>query len=111
MMTGDLALPLLRANPPAAMGATMKRFQMDRPIMVKRWRAEWEKHGRDFGNCHCGAGIGTMRKHRPGESHPSSSCGFCATARLYRRWHARQERYAGRLLVAEGLAEPQDAKP
>ncbi len=33
--------------------------------MVKRWRREWEIHGLDFGNCHCGAGMGTMRKQRP----------------------------------------------
>lgn len=74
----------------------MKRFQMDRPIMVKRWRIEWEKHGRDFGNCHCGRGMGSMRKHRPGESHPSSSCGFCATLRQSKRREKRTARYDGK---------------
>lgn len=74
----------------------MLRFQLDRPIMVRRWRQEWINHGYDFGACHCGAGIGTMRKHRPQESHPSSSCGLCADERLWRRQLRRQERYAAR---------------
>jgi hypothetical protein len=69
--------------------------------MVKRWRKEWENHGRDFGACHCGAGIGTMRKHRPNESHPSSSCGFCATLRQARRLERRQQRYTERAQIAE----------
>jgi hypothetical protein len=43
----------------------MNRFQLERPLMIKRWRQELEKHGGDFGNCHCGRGMGTMRKHRP----------------------------------------------
>jgi hypothetical protein len=75
----------------------MKRFQMDRHIMVKRWRQEWIKHGRDFGKCHCGAGMGTMRKHRPNESHPSSSCRLCMWMREDARKERRRERYAGRL--------------
>lgn len=98
-------LPLLRALPPAASGATMKRFEMDRPIMVKRWRREWENHGHDFGNCHCGAGIGTMRKHRPFESHASSSCRLCALERMWARQKRRRQRYEARSVIAEGLTD------
>lgn len=70
----------------------MLRFQLDRAVMVKRWRAEWENHGRDFGNCHCGAGMGTMRKHRPNESHSSSSCRLCGLERLWKRQEKRRMR-------------------
>ena len=83
----------------------MQRFQIDRPIMVKRWRKEWEIHGRDFGNCHCGAGMGTMRKHRPLESHPSSSCGICAIERAYARLERRRRRYERRAVILEGLRD------
>jgi hypothetical protein len=81
----------------------MLRFQLDRAIMVKRWRREWEDHGRDFGNCHCGLGMGTMRKHRPRESHPSGSCRLCGWERLWKWQTKRRERYARRLWVKEGL--------
>lgn len=83
----------------------MKRFQMERPLMVRRWRQEWESHDRDFGNCHCGRGIGTMRKRRPYEGHPPSSCGYCAYIRLLHRLDRRRERYAARAMIAEGLEE------
>lgn len=70
----------------------MKRFQMERALMAKRWRQEWEQHGRDFGNCHCGRGMGTMRKHRP---HESCGCATCAAIdwceRRARRKHRRQD--------------------
>lgn len=94
---------LLRAHLPAATVMTMKRFQMDRPIMVKRWRREWEVHGRNFGNCHCGAGMGTMRKHRVFESHPSSSCRLCALERDMAFRTRRKLRYGARAMIAEGL--------
>lgn len=81
----------------------MQRFQLDRPVMVKRWRVEWNAHGRDFGNCHCGNGMGTMRKHRPYESHPSSSCGLCAHERYARLMDRRRERYGARSVIQEGL--------
>lgn len=84
----------------------MKRFVMDRPIMVKRWRVEWVKHGRDFANCHCGLGAGTMRKHKPYESHPSSSCGVCRWERFYSRQKRRKTRYEARASIAEGLISP-----
>lgn len=71
----------------------MLRFQMDKAIMVKRWRQEWEVHGRDFGKCHCGKGIGTMRKHRV---HESCTCGMCRFQRFMHRLSRRQERYDGR---------------
>lgn len=74
----------------------MKRFQMDRPIMVKRWRIEWKKHGRDFGNCHCGRGMGTMRKRRPYEGCPSKNCRHCHLERLIARLDRRRARYTGR---------------
>lgn len=80
----------------------MQRFQLDRPVMVRRWRTEWLAHGRDFGKCHCGLGMGTMRKHRPHESHPSNSCRLCAWVRYDRRKENRRDRYAGR---AECLAD------
>jgi len=71
--------------------------------MVKRWRQEWISHGRDFGNCHCGAGMGTMRKHRPYESHPSSSCRLCALERSIYRRERRTDRYAARTLIRDEL--------
>lgn len=83
----------------------MQRFQLDRPVMVKRWRMEWEKHGRDFGNCHCGLGMGTMRKHRPNESHSSGKCGLCTWERFENRMERRRERYAKRWFIVEGLAD------
>ena len=83
----------------------MKRFQMDRPIMVKRWRREWQIHGGDFGNCHCGAGMGTMRKHKPQESHPSSSCSICAREREWARVERRKKRYGARVVISEGLRD------
>jgi hypothetical protein len=71
----------------------MLRFQLDRPIMVKRWRNEWAAHGKDFGKCHCGRGMGTMRKHRPYES---CTCGMCRFQRFMRRLERRQQRYQGK---------------
>jgi hypothetical protein len=71
--------------------------------MTKRWRQEWILHGRNFGDCHCGAGMGTMRKHRPRESHPSSSCGLCAFERTLRRREKRTDRYAQRALIRDEL--------
>jgi hypothetical protein len=82
----------------------MLRFQTDRALMVKRWRQEWLKHGRDFKACHCGAGLGTMRKHRPYESHPSSSCGLCRALREEAHLKRRRARYAGRAVLAESLS-------
>ena len=81
----------------------MQRFQLDRPVMVKRWRREWQAHGRDFGNCHCGLGLGTMRKHRPFESHPSQSCRLCALERNIERRDRRKLRYAARAVILEEL--------
>lgn len=71
----------------------MKRFQMDRPVMVKRWRIEWEKHGRDFGNCHCGRGMGTMRKRRP---YGSCGCPHCQWVKAAEKRESRTVRYDGR---------------
>lgn len=73
--------------------------------MIKRWRKEWITHGRNFGACHCGRGMGTMRKHRPYESHPSSTCRLCAWIRLGNRQDRRQARYEARAVIEEGLAE------
>jgi hypothetical protein len=81
----------------------MQRFHLERAIMVKRWRQEWVNHGRNFGNCHCGAGAGTMRKHRPNESHPSSSCGLCAGQRAMARQTRRRERYTARTVILENM--------
>lgn len=82
----------------------MKRFQMDRAVMVKRWRQEWENHGRDFGACHCGRGMGTMRKHRPFEGH-GAKCGICGYEQFLARLERRRTRYAGRASIDEGLAD------
>lgn len=81
----------------------MLRFQLDRAIMVKRWRQEWQNHKRDFRQCHCGAGMGTMRKHRPNESHPSSSCRVCMWQRQEAIRERRQRRYAARKAIEEGI--------
>jgi hypothetical protein len=83
----------------------MQRFQLDRRIMVKRWRYEWELHGRDFGNCHCGLGMGTMRKHRPNEGHPASSCGLCALEQCWARQARRRVRHGARAAIVEELAD------
>lgn len=83
----------------------MQRFHIERAIMVKRWREEWQIHGRDFGDCHCGLGMGTMRKHRARESHPSSSCRLCAIERFWDRQIRRRARYAARVVINEGLSE------
>lgn len=82
----------------------MQRFQLDRAIMVKRWRIEWESHGRNFGKCHCGLGMGTMRKHRPYEGH-GAHCSICWMEQLLAREARRRERYAARRVIAEGLVD------
>ena len=81
----------------------MQRFQLDRAIMVRRWRREWEAHGRNFGACHCALGIGTMRKHRPYESHASNSCRLCMWERVLARQGRRRRRYAARVEIVESL--------
>lgn len=83
----------------------MLRFQMDRAVMVRRWRQEWENHGRDLGACHCGRGMGTMRKHRPHESHSPGHCWLCDAQRMGARQDRRRERYGARSMIAEGLLE------
>jgi hypothetical protein len=83
----------------------MQRFQQERALMAKRWRAEWVKHGRNFGACHCGAGPGTMRKHRPFESHSSKNCSLCALERDWARLKRRRERYGAREVIAQGLSD------
>lgn len=85
----------------------MRRFQLDRAVMVKRWRTEWEAHGRDFGNCQCGKGMGTMRKHRPHEGH-GARCSLCGLEQLLARQDRRRERYTAREVIAEGLAASTD---
>ncbi len=45
-----------------------------------------------------------MRKHRPHESHPSSSCRFCGHIRFAKRLERRRERYAKRAILAEEMA-------
>jgi hypothetical protein len=83
----------------------MQRFHIERYIMLKRWRQEWEIHGRDFANCRCGLGMGTMRKHRPRESHPSSSCRLCALERSWAHQIRRRARYGARSVINEALSE------
>jgi hypothetical protein len=89
----------------------MLRFQLDIPVMVKRWRKEWGIHGRDFGKCHCGKGMGTMRKHRPLESHPSSSCRICSVQRHTEKMDRRRERYEGKKVIADQLTEVEGPDP
>jgi hypothetical protein len=81
----------------------MRRFQEDIPLMVRRWRQEWAKHGRDFGKCHCGAGMGTMRKHRVYESHAPGKCHLCAWERADELLERRRERYQARSVINEEL--------
>lgn len=83
----------------------MQRWHTERFIMLRRWRQEWEIHGRDFGTCHCGLGMGTLRKHRPRESHPSSSCRLCARERFWARQARRRARYAARSFIEAGLSD------
>lgn len=83
----------------------MERFQMEIPLMIKRWRKEWQAHGRNFGNCHCGLGMGTMRKHKVYESHPSSSCRLCAAERQANRIDRRRERYMARAVIREQFGD------
>lgn len=70
--------------------------------MVKRWRQEWEVHGRDFGKCHCGKGMGTMRKHRIHEQHAPSKCGICGWTRFLKLLERRRERRQGKKDAALG---------
>jgi hypothetical protein len=82
----------------------MRRFHEEIPLMVKRWRKEWEVHGRDFGKCHCGLGKGTMRKHRIYEGHgPNQHCGICAIEAETKKLNKRRERYNRRALIVTGL--------
>lgn len=74
----------------------MKRFQMDRLILVRRWRIECEKHGKDFTDCHCSRGMCTMRTHRPYERSPTTNRSYCHLRRLIARRDRRQEHYTGR---------------
>jgi hypothetical protein len=86
----------------------MLRFQLDRPIMVKRWRKEWEVHGRDFGKCHCGLGIGTMRKHRIYEGHsPNQHCTGCVIEAMEKKQNGRRERYSARNYIQQTLNHPE----
>lgn len=82
----------------------MQRFQRERSLMAKRWRIEWRAHGCDFGTCPCGKGAGTMRKHRPFESHPSQSCRLCALERAFARQERRRARRQGRAVIAHELS-------
>lgn len=77
----------------------MKRWQMERPLMIKRWRREWRLHDSNFGTCHCGRGMGTMRKHKPGE------CPASAEVRFFKRYERRWQRRAGRYAIDEGLED------
>lgn len=78
--------------------------------MVKRWREEWRKHGSDFGGCHCGNGMGTMRKHRPHESHPASTCRVCAYEQYLGLMERRRERRAAHGVINEQLKEMVDGQ-
>jgi hypothetical protein len=82
----------------------MERFQRERSLMARRWRVEWRAHGGDFGRCPCGHGAGTMRKHRPFESHSSKTCRLCALERASARQQRRRERHGARQVIAEELA-------
>lgn len=73
----------------------MKRWHEERDLMMRRWRKELATHGsgekhatwqepHDFAappswasaiECHCAAGIGTMRKHTLGCGR--ARCGIC----------------------------------
>jgi hypothetical protein len=69
--------------------------------MARRWRAEWEKHGRDFGGCHCAGGAGVMRKHRVWEHHSPGKCRLCDNERLWHRAEVRRARREAKRIVRE----------
>lgn len=79
----------------------MRRWHLERDLMLRRWRQELANHGRYFGgdgdypfeglappacavdvDCHCANGIGTMRKNRAyGCGNPR--CGLCHWSKFY----------------------------
>lgn len=83
----------------------MKRFQMDRPMMAKRRRREWEIHSRKSENFPFGASMGAMRKHRPLERSCSRPCYGCAITQFKARLARRRERYEIRAQALEGRIE------
>ena len=86
----------------------MKRFAIEKQMMLARWKQEKAKHGGDFGNCHCAKGPGTMRKHRPYESHPPSSCRICALRADMQKRENRKRRRMAKNQIQEGLASGQN---
>jgi hypothetical protein len=63
----------------------MKRWHVERPLMLRRWQLEKEKHtdnGEIVGDCHCLRGPGFMRKRRPYGCH-RPRCKLCHWEKLY----------------------------
>ena len=63
----------------------MRRWHLDRPVMLRRWRQEEQKHLRwnrwstsGFEQCRCSEGVGWTRKARPWDSYPVWSGDFTA---------------------------------
>jgi hypothetical protein len=73
----------------------MRRWHADETLMRRRQNFEKSKHfNRTTGatdECHCLAGIGTMRKHRPNES-CGDRCSLCDLQRLGKRLARRKAR-------------------
>lgn len=84
----------------------MKRFTEERPLMVRRWRDEVEKHrdrvtGEVQSGCHCLRGPGFMRKRRPyGRCAPSKHCPSCEIARHEERKAVKRRRAEDRAASA-----------
>lgn len=81
----------------------MKRFQDDLPVMLRRLRFEYAKHSKDGLDCPCLQGPGTMRKHRPDESHSSGNCSLCRWERDAKRRTKRKERRIARAVALDEI--------
>lgn len=80
----------------------MQRWHSEVALMERRRKFELNKHrNRITGEtdaCHCLAGLGTMRKHRPNES-CGDHCSLCDLRRLGKRLALRKFRRAMREAV------------
>lgn len=73
----------------------MQRWHAEEALMRRRQKVEILKHRNritgELDQCHCLAGIGTMRKHRPNES-CGDHCGLCDLHRDAKRRARRRQR-------------------
>lgn len=100
----------------------MKRWAMERDLMMRRWRQELATHGTHAEGskwywgmpterlappslacnvaCHCANGIGTMRNQRP-YGCPTVRCGLCHP---HKKWPKRTKRRERKDAIAKDLA-------